>query len=224
MTIRELIQNPIDEMTKDNIQGTFTKIAKNLFNNCYIECGDVECYFAEIEFYYYDKEQCLGNSAEQYRWQIVTYARSDKKVGDFLYHLSGIDICFDSCIDNNCARFGGILIRSIKDKNGKVVAAGPYTCRDFILNECSRNNMAMPKLGIHKDLFDITPDVTYRYLSDNDLQYDKILDLKLRFYDGSLNWAETSAKDIFYKKKGIIAPNKTRNYSKILTKKDHTLL
>ena len=218
MEIRELLQKPLEGLNNNNVQSIFAKIAKNLLNNCYIECGDIEYYFAEIELYYYNKEQCLGCSAEQYKWQIVTYARSDKKVGDFLYHLSGIDICFDSCIDNDKAIFGGILIRSIKDKKGKVVAAGPYTCRDFILNECSKNDMSMPKLGVRKDLFDITPVATYRYLSDNDLQYDKTFELKLRFYDSSLNWIDTSAKDVYDKKKVTIKQYKTRNYTKILTK------
>ena len=31
MAIRELIQNPLDEMTEENIQGTFAQIAENLF-------------------------------------------------------------------------------------------------------------------------------------------------------------------------------------------------
>lgn len=160
MSIRELLQEPLEDLNSCNVQITFAMIARNLFNNCYIGCRDVEYYFAEIEFYYYDKEQCLGSNAEQYKWQLITYARSDKKVGDFLYHLSGIDICFDSRIDSDCVRFGGILIRSIKDKNDKVVAAGPYTCRDFILNECCKKAMSIPKLGVREKLSDITPIAT----------------------------------------------------------------
>ena len=180
-----------------------------------IATSNIEYYFAEIEFYYYDKEQCLGSSAEQFKWQLITYAHCDKKVGDFLYHLSGIDICFDSRIDSDCARFGGILIRSIKDSNDKVIAAGPYTCRDFILNECCRKTMLMPKLGFCEKMFDITPIPTYRYISANDLQIDKDLELKLCFYDGRLNWSKTSEKDVYDKKKGTIVPNQTRNYFRL---------
>lgn len=211
MEIRELLQKPLEGLNNNNVQDTFTQIANNLFNNCYIECGDMEYYFAEIEFYYYDKEQFLGTDAEHFKWQEVTYARTNKKVGDFLYHLSGIDICFDSSFDNNNTRFGGILIRSIKDINGTVVAAGPYTCRDFILNECSRKSMSMPKLGVRNNIFKIKPIATYRYISANDLQKDKAL--KLCFYDDKLKWTETSAKDVYDKKKGTITLNKTRNYS-----------
>ncbi|MCR5850889.1 MAG: hypothetical protein K6G92_09305 [Bacteroidaceae bacterium] len=213
MGIRELLQEPLEGLNNCNVQDTFAKIARNLFNNCYIECGDIEYYFAEIEFYYYDKEQCLGSICEQYKWQLITYARSDKKVGDFLYHLSGIDICFDSRIDSDFVRFGGILIRSIKDKNGKVVAAGPYTCRDFILNECSKKTMSLPKLAVREKLSDITPIAIYRYISTYDLQIDKDLKLKLCFYDGNLDWVKTSEKDVYDKKKGTIVPNQTRNYS-----------
>ena len=213
MSIRELLQEPLEDLNSCNVQITFAMIARNLFNNCYIGCGDVEYYFAEIEFYYYDKEQCLGSNAEQYKWQLITYARSDKKVGDFLYHLSGIDICFDSRIDSDCVRFGGILIRSIKDKNDKVVAAGPYTCRDFILNECCKKAMSIPKLGVREKLSDITPIAIYRYISANDLKIDKDLELKLCFYDGNLDWVKTSEKDVYDKKKGTIVPNQARNYS-----------
>ena len=70
MEIRELLQKPLEGLNKYNVQDTFAKIARNLFSNCYIECGDIEYYFAEIEFYYYDKEQCIGSSAEQYKWQL----------------------------------------------------------------------------------------------------------------------------------------------------------
>ena len=57
----------------------------------------------------------------QYKWQEVTYPRNDYQGGQLFYHLSGIDICFDSHYKNNEAKFGGILIRAIKDEKGSIL-------------------------------------------------------------------------------------------------------
>lgn len=45
----------------------------------------------------------------------------DYQGGQLFYHLSGIDICFDSHYKNNEAKFGGILIRAIKDEKGSIL-------------------------------------------------------------------------------------------------------
>ncbi len=221
--LQELLQKPLEKMNgnlivknedKDiisEIKTTFVEIAKNLFNNFYIICGDKEYYFAEIEFYYYNQCQYLK---ELFDWQKVTYCRTDKKVGDFLYHLSGIDICFNSKNDDKKAEeFGGILIRSIKDKNNIVVAAGPYTCRDFILNNCESKGI-MPHLEYikrEKDYTPFTPKPFKRSLGKDDMKQNIDGELELCFYDDRLAW---KTERISWDKKKKNFTTESRNYKK----------
>lgn len=100
-------------------------------NYC-IKCNEKEFFFAEIEFYYWDKNHWNE------KWNRVTYPRICNP-GKLFYHLSGIDICFDSYYNernlNDEARFGGILIRAIRSEDG-IVIAGPLNCMLSLLNEC----------------------------------------------------------------------------------------
>lgn len=209
MCKRELLQKPLKNL-EGNVQSTFEKIAENLFSNFCIKCGETVFYFAEVEFYYYDSRMYMQNN-EHHKWQKVAYARTDKKVGDFYYHLSGIDICFDSDIKDGSAIFGGILIRSIKDKTGKIVAAGPYTCRDFILNECLKSGMSMPELQ-KRNFIKFVPKPTKRSLGKNDMEQNIDNELLLCFYDDGLDWKKTSERDVYDKEKGT-TKSKTKDYS-----------
>ena len=104
MDIKDALQEPLKDLNSENVQEIFERIAKNLFNHFCIKCGEKEYYFAEIEFYYYKKD----------KWQHdekLAYKRNGYDVGCFFYHLSGVDICFDS--KNSDDEYGGILIRSI---------------------------------------------------------------------------------------------------------------
>ena len=140
--IIELLKNPFDGLSDyESIKKKCEEIAQKLFDNNGIKSGDKTFRFAEIEFYYYDSEQYMKDK-NQYKWQEVTYPRNDYKGGELFYHLSGIDICFDSQYNEESGRFGGILIRSIKD--GDKIIAGPLNCKDEILNACK--NGKMPKL------------------------------------------------------------------------------
>ncbi len=143
MTIRELLQNPLDMMDASNVQDQFRKIAENLFHHCYIKCGAKKYYFAEIEFYYYDKNEEKGLNKE---WNEKTYPRDKKEVGELFFHYSGVDICFYSSFGDG--KFGGILIRSLKDGKSKQYITGPTVCMLEILNECSKE---MPRLELLKE-------------------------------------------------------------------------
>ena len=132
MDIRKALQEPLKGLSGQNFQATFQTIATNLFNNFCIKCGEKRFYFAEIEFYYYEK----GKLEED--WNKKTYPRTDKKAGDLFFHYSGCDICFDSCFDNDKGIFGGILIRSLKDENGQFIT-GPTVCMLEMLNYCSKS-------------------------------------------------------------------------------------
>lgn len=123
------ILGKIDDATDEKtLQVKFKEIADELINNFYIKCGEKKYSFAEIEFYYYDKDSFNKE------WNEKTYPRDKKEAGQLFFHYSGVDVCFDSKFDKG--KFGGILIRSLKDEKGKFIT-GPSVCSLEILNACS---------------------------------------------------------------------------------------
>lgn len=140
--LKKLLTDPFDGKRTDEIAKTVENIAKTLFCDYYIDCNGTKFYFAEIEFYYWqDDELDKGFNQE---WNRVTYPR-ESEAGKLLYHLSGVDICFNSYYKKKenpegPAKFGGILIRSIRDEAGNVTA-GPWNCMLKILNECKGEKM-----------------------------------------------------------------------------------
>lgn len=115
---------------EEGLQNKFEELAKELINNFCIKCGEKKYFFAEIEFYYYDKV----NFNKEWNWE--TYPRNDKDAGDLFFHYSGVDICFDSHFKDG--RFGGILIRSLYDKDINKYITGPTVCANELLNSCSK--------------------------------------------------------------------------------------
>ena len=109
----------------------FTSLANEIIKKYCIVCGDKKYRFAEIEFYYYDKNNKLFNE----EWNHRTYPRTGKKAGELFFHYSGVDICFDSSFD--AGHFGGILIRSLFDEEENHYITGPLLCANEILNACS---------------------------------------------------------------------------------------
>ena len=154
------LKNPFDGISNyESFKAKCRDIAGVLFTSYGIECNNKIFRLAEIEFYYYDSEQYLEDRIN-HKWQEVTYPRNDYKGGELFYHLSGIDICFDSQYNEESGRFGGILIRSIKD--GDKIIAGPLNCKDEILNACK--NGEMPKLKKVSEKQEIELEQTYRSL------------------------------------------------------------
>ena len=136
------LKKPFDGISNyESFKAKCRDIAGELFTSYGIECNNKIFRLAEIEFYYYDSEQYLKDPSH-HKWQEVTYPRNDYKGGELFYHLSGIDICFDSQYKEKSGKFGGILIRSIKD--GEKIIAGPLNSKDEILNACK--NGKMPEL------------------------------------------------------------------------------
>ena len=173
----ELLNNPFENIPKGNaklFQKKCAEIARKLFCGYCIKCDAKKFYFAEIEFYYYEK------GAWDAKWNEVTYARDGYKKGDLFYHLSGIDICFESHYSHDNARFGGILIRAIKDEND-VIITGPLTCKNEILNACKHGSM--PKLISFLHENDIDVKSTYRALGKDDIDMDND---RLCFYDSCI--------------------------------------
>lgn len=144
MDIRKALQEPLENLNSENVLEIFEQIAKNLFDNFYIQCDTTKYYFTEIEFYYFKKGVWCDN---------ITYERGNRKVGDLFYHLSGVDICFD-CSNNE---YGGILIRSMKkiNKDKKEMVNGPLNCLIDMLNSCENGQMPHLMECIEQKTFDI---------------------------------------------------------------------
>ena len=128
MDIKDALQEPLNNYG-NNIQEAFRQIAENLFQNFCIRCNETIFYFAEIEFYYYDKDNFNKE------WNKKTYPRTGKEAGKLFFHYSGFDICFES--DFKKGVFGGILIRSLFDKTNDRFITGPLLCVNEMLNACS---------------------------------------------------------------------------------------
>ncbi len=196
-----LLKDPFDGVSDNNsLSAKCEKIAVELFNNYGIKCGDKIFCFAEIEFYYYDKN-AYQNNKYQFRWQKVTYPRDGYDAGQLFYHLSGIDICFNSHYKNDPVKFGGILIRALKGEDG--IIAGPLTCKDVILNACI--NGEMPKLVKETAMQNIVPKQTYRSLgkTGTDKEHDRLC-----FYDAGKENTWNPVRDRFVTESGRIERKK----------------
>lgn len=132
----------------DKMKRQFKGIAEELFCNHHIDCGGKKFYFAEVEFYFYrnNVKDKIDFNAE---WNKVTYPRITQ-TGELLFHLSGIDICFESYYDENSAEFGGILIRSVVDASENITA-GPLTCMNEMLNTCGKTGLSFPRFVDNQD-------------------------------------------------------------------------
>ena len=119
------------QRTEKDLQKYFEGLAKTLFNKIDILAGNDRYSLAEIEFYY--RNGIFKD--DQYE---VTYPRT-KDAGNLFWHLSGIDICFESDKEKG-SYYGGILIRSIvKEKDGSLIT-GPMCCSDELLNSCVKSS------------------------------------------------------------------------------------
>lgn len=188
----EKLKNPFDGLTEDGFKSTCFNIAKELFSNYCINCDGTEYYFAEIEFYYWNK----GKWDE--KWNRVTYPRDGYEAGSLFYHLSGFDICFDSSYKKE--KFGGILVRSVMNENNEVIT-GPLTCKDKILNTCGKRNMPLLEKITKKRDWQPQVEQTNRMLGKEDMKNKIDKDLNLCFYDSKIdNW--NPKKKRFDKRKG----------------------
>ena len=172
----------LDNNNVDDVQHKCAELAKELFNNYYIKCKDKKYYLAEIEIYYF-KEGCLND-----KWNEVTYPRMGYRAGSLFYHLSGMDICFESNLEKRngvlYGKGGGILIRSIVDEKNNLIV-GPLTCVNVMLNNCK--DRKMPQLKRLSTSRNITPMPTYRFLGKHDFENigsgNRDGELKLAYYD-----------------------------------------
>jgi hypothetical protein len=198
-SIGTIIQNTNIKSEKD-----FELLANKLIRNYCIKCGDTEYRFAEIEFYYYkDDNNSLNNE-----WNQKTYPRN-ANAGNLFFHYSGVDICFESNI--NDGYFGGILIRSLLDDKRKRYITGPLLCANEILNSCSSKKV-WPKIEPTSKL-KCEIGVTKRYgitYSSNNTFDDKLCYFEKRLKETLKNTFEDVMWDYTHHRPKDI----TRNYTK----------
>lgn len=116
-------------LSSNDVEGKLKKLAEMLMNEYCIFNGRYWYRLVEIEFYIYDKI----NHPDTH-----VYKRDEKNAGDIFYHYSGMDICFDSKMEDG--RFGGILIRSlerISEDDKKIMFGGPLVCKNEVLNSAN---------------------------------------------------------------------------------------
>ena len=120
-------------VSKPDIDGELRNIANILMNEYCISNGEYIYRPIEIEFYVYDKDKHAD---------IHVYPRDQKEAGELFFHLSGMDICLKSSLEDG--RFGGILIRALeREKKGdepNKLFGGPLTCVNEILNTAKNHN------------------------------------------------------------------------------------
>lgn len=117
--------------SEDEVKKQFKEIADMLFQDFHIEKRNVRYDFLEVEFYFYNEKHP----------DFITYPRNTK-AGEWFFHMSGVDISFESKKDEREGKEvavlgGGILVRSIlKKKEGEEeqVIAGPYKCMDELFD------------------------------------------------------------------------------------------
>ena len=119
--LKEFLINPNKEQ--------FPFVAKEIINGFIICKENIRYSFAEVEFYYYGKDQKDSH----------TYIRRCK-AEEWFFHYSGVDIAFETKEESNIPyQFGGILIRSIIKHEGEKeneLIAGPLRCLQEIFNGC----------------------------------------------------------------------------------------
>lgn len=118
----------------NQIPNLFKEIAKVLFERydilIYDSKGEAHYYsFAEVEFYYH-KKGVLNRDVDN-----CVYPRTCE-AGKFLWHDTGVDICFKSECDIENYYFGGILIRSLIKKESNQIIGGPGRCANELAFLC----------------------------------------------------------------------------------------
>ena len=118
----------------NQIPNLFKEIAKVLFERydilIYDSKEEAHYYsFAEVEFYYH-KKGVLNRDVDN-----CVYPRTCE-AGKFLWHDTGVDICFKSECDIENYYFGGILIRSLIEKESNQIIGGPGRCANELAFLC----------------------------------------------------------------------------------------
>ena len=156
---------------KNSKEFDFKPLAEEIMNKICISNGAYIYHPIEIEFYVYDKEKHAD---------IHVYPR-EAEAGDIFFHLSGMDICFESSFEekNGTISFGGILIRALEREDGKRFG-GPLTCKDEVLN--SANARCVTKMCEKELSYGISNTKQRKGINKYEKKKDDYWDVKYRFF------------------------------------------
>lgn len=196
-----VLENPLDFITStdreeiiNQIPNLFYKIAKMLFERFDIRICDREknkhyYSFAEVEFYYH-KKGILDRDVDN-----CVYPRTCE-AGKFLWHDTGVDICFKSECDIEDYYFGGILIRSLIDNDNKQIIGGPGRCANELAFLCRAGET--PQLHPKKNVQQVELCQTIRQGIDCDVDKDGKAKVEycyfIRMKDGKWNQRKVKIK------------------------------
>lgn len=146
-------------LEENKLQEYFYKIAKILFENYQIAKGNTRYDFEEIEFYLYTEKHQDNNHV---------YPRVCD-AGEWFVHYSGVDLTFQTYIDNEnrVTQCGGILIRRIK-KVGEASVGGPLRCLMELFN--GQDDPILVKKSHQDVVFDCTPRIGIKNANVQDEQ------------------------------------------------------
>ena len=83
--LQEYLQKQ-DVYDLDDVNEKFKEIADFLMNKCVVKVGSRGFRMMEIEFYLFSEKHP----------DIIAYPRTDMNGGEWFFHASGVDICFNS--------------------------------------------------------------------------------------------------------------------------------
>ena len=215
--LRERLTNPLSGFKSRDykeIERIFSEIANCLICDYCIKTDTKIFRFAEIEFYYFKKGEW------DQEWNSVTYPRN-KKLGELFFHYSGVDICFQTHLDNEggYVEFGGILIRSLieLDEKGKFqhLHAGPQYCANLMLNSC---NTTLPQLATAEKINCEIKSAVRFGIEKAEREREEKTDFKLCFFidqfnSDKLHWEKASERNDWSIKEGKFKVIK-RNYAR----------
>lgn len=167
-------------------------LAESIMNKICISNGAYKYHPIEIEFYIYDKKE---------HPDIHVYPR-EAEAGDIFFHLSGMDICFESSFEEKegTIRFGGILIRALEREdinnpnNPRPQFGGPLTCKDEVLNTATEKCV----VEICKDQeYHVNPKPLIRKGLDKSKENDSYLNKEYRFFREDIKSPITRKIDSF---------------------------
>jgi len=168
MEIKSLEDLEISKILETATDFNFKPLAEEIMNKICIFNGKYTYHPIEIEFYIYDK----NNHPDTH-----VYPREAEKAGKLFFHLSGMDICFKSSLNDGC--FGGILIRALEREEDKQQFGGPLTCKDEVLNTAIMKCLVMLCNNMGKKA---SEDVYKRKGLENKGENDKFLNASYRFF------------------------------------------
>ena len=191
-------------MSTNDIENRFEKIAKMLFESFAIQKGEKKYLFKKIEFYFYNKNHR----------DIITHPRVSKPLCWYINDFGGIDINFTSSIEcvnrenskgknimkyvlDDSAYFGGILIRQLIEKESGEILKSPLACAElFRCYDATGVDYEFPVLVEHDNgTVEYICKPRVNLLRSNQSVEDKVNNILYQYHDNVQSSKETLYQD-----------------------------